>query len=193
LLGRSLETAFFFLKQASAETNSVKKTFFIELAANVFSVDTLRAFRMYDTVQYILKHTNTKVLALTWEGHSWERLACYAANTASRKILCIGYQHTILFPSSHALKRSIGQAYDPDIILTVGSVTKKIMESSPGLENVIIKEYGSPRLKVKRSYERNKPLQNGCLVAPEGLIDECIRLFTFGIKIYFQNPSNHAF
>jgi hypothetical protein len=191
LLSRALSTALFFIKQAFSETNSTKKYFFIELAANTFSVDTLRAFRIHEIVKHIIQHTNIQAIALTWEGHSWERLVCHAAKTAPRKILSIGYQHTILFPSSHALKRSFDPMYDPDRILTVGEITKNILASSPGMNQIAIKEYGSPRLKEKKKYTEKTVLQNGCLVAPEGLIDECIRLFTLGIETAKLLPDIH--
>jgi hypothetical protein len=188
LLIQSLKAAIFFLKQAFSENDPIKRSFLFELSLNVFSVDTLRAFRIYGIVTKAISSTNVHTLILTWEGHSWERLLCYAANTAARKITSIGYQHTILFPSSHALKRSIGKMYDPYVILTVGSVTKNIIASSPGAEKIKVTEYGSPRLQANRTYKHKETIQNGCLVAPEGLVNECIILFVFGIETAKRMP-----
>lgn len=188
LLTRSLKTTVFFLKQGFSEKDPVKRSFLFELSLNVFSADTIRAFRMYDIIKQAMATTKTRTLMLTWEGHSWERLLCYAANTAMHKLTSIGYQHTILFPSSHALKRSIGSMYDPDIILTVGTVTKNIIASSPDIGKVKVQEYGSPRLQVAQTYSNAETIQNGCLVAPEGLINECITLFVFGIETAKQMP-----
>jgi hypothetical protein len=78
--------------------------------------------------------------------------------------------------------------YDPDIILTVGTVTKDIIVSSPGIGKIRVQEYGSPRLTVNRTYNNKEVIQNGCLVAPEGLINECIILFVFGIEAAKQMP-----
>jgi hypothetical protein len=80
------------------------------------------------------------------------------------------------------LKQSRGAAYDPDMILTVGTVTRDILAASPGLKNVTIKAYGSPRLTKEPAYTTVGPLQDACLVAPEGLADECMVLFTFAVK-----------
>jgi hypothetical protein len=182
LIRRSIKTAFIFFKQYLKEKDALKKSFLLELTGNTLSAHTLRAYRLYEMVKYLAEHTNIKVIALTWEGHSWERMVCNAAKTAGRKITSIGYQHTILFPSSHALKKSVGSAFDPDIILTVGTVTRDILKASPDLQHVIIKEYGSPRLTGKQNDAVNKQIQNGCLVAPEGLVNECLILFTFAIE-----------
>lgn len=179
---KSLKTAALFLHQYFFEKDSLKKSFLLELTRNVFSADTIRAFRIYESILFLIKESAIKTVALTWEGHSWERLVCSAIKNANRKILVVAYQHTILFPSSHALKRSTGTIYDPDIILTVGAVTKKVIESAPGLAAVEVIEYGSPRLRKKSSFSCNGTLQNGCLVAPEGLINECIILFVFGVE-----------
>lgn len=182
LLARSLKTAFFFLKQSFLEKDALKRSFLSELSANVFSPDTIRAFKIYETIKTLIERSGIHSVVLTWEGHSWERLICYAAKHTGKKINTIAYQHTILFPSSHALKRSIGIDYDPDIILTVGAVTKKIIESSPGFNSVKVLEYGSPRLVKRNIYSGDDRLQNACLVAPEGLINECIILFVFGVE-----------
>lgn len=200
IVKQSFTSYIFFLKRALSEKEVVRRSFLTELARNTFSADTLRAFRIYRTIQYIINHTNNQVLAFTWEGHSWERLCCHAAKTAQRKIVSIAYQHTTLFPSSHALKRSIGNDYDPDVILTVGAVTRDIIQSAVS-EKILVKEYGSPRLTAKAGYSVDGPVRNACLVAPEGLINECIILFTFGIEaarllpdvdfIFRTHPSVH--
>ena len=178
-LRMAVNTYFFFMKQCFSEKDNFKKSFLSELARNAFSTDTIRAFRIYETVRSILLNTDTRLLSLTWEGHSWERLVCYAAKQADHPITVIGYQHTILFPSSHAIKRSIGKIYQPDIILTVGSVTKKIMKD---IGEIKVLEYGSPRLKEKNLYKGNDHIPNACLVAPEGLTEQSILLFAFGVE-----------
>jgi hypothetical protein len=89
------------------------------------------------------------------------------------------------------LKRTAGPEYDPDIILTVGTVTRDILASSPGMENVKIKPYGSPRLAPGHVDEMNTELQDGCLVAPDGVINECIILFTFAIEVAKLMPGTN--
>jgi hypothetical protein len=182
MIGRCLKTTLFFLKQYLKEKEPLKRSFLLELTGNSLSPHTLRAYREYEIISTILNYTNTKVVALTWEGHSWEKMICHAAKTTNRKIQCIGYQHTILYPSSHSLKRSVGCTYDPDIILTVGAVTQEILSSSPDLAKIKIQAYGSPRLHREHAGRIKKQIQNGCLVAPDGVFNECIILFTFSLE-----------
>ncbi len=182
LLGRCLKTAGFFFKQYLREKEPLKKSFLLELSGNTLSPHTLRAYRLFESISAFVQNTNTQVIALTWEGHSWEKMVCHAARTAGRKIRSIGYQHTILYPSSHSVKRSVGAAFDPDIILTVGSVTRDILRSSDCLDKINIQVYGSPRITTARGERIQRQIQNGCLVAPDGLVNECIILFTFAIE-----------
>lgn len=182
LLWMSLQTAAFFFKQHRKEKDPLKRSFLLELTGNTLSAHSLRGYRLFEVAKYIFANTQCKAVALTWEGHSWEKMVCHAAKTADRKVVSIGYQHTILFPSSHALKTSAGAAFDPDIILTVGSVTREILAASADLKKVKIIPYGSPRLKGNEVYDTSRDIKNACLVAPEGLVNECVLLFSFAIE-----------
>lgn len=183
LLLQSLAKTILFFKAYLREKDSLKKNFLFELTASTLSPHTLRALRLYKMMQYIGVHTGIKVVVLTWEGHSWEKMICCAAKTANRKITCVGYQHTILFPSSYALKKAQQPFFAPDIILTVGTVTKSILQQSPDLNGVKIIAYGSPRLKAGDVSVLRTQLQNACLVAPEGLVNECLILFPFAVAV----------
>ena len=183
LLFQSLAKTVLFFKAYLREKNSLKKSFLFELTASTLSPHTLRALRLYRMMQYLTDHTGIKVVALTWEGHSWEKMICCATKTANRKITCVGYQHTILFPSSYALKKAQRPFFAPDIILTVGAVTQSILQQSPDLKGVKIMAYGSPRLKAGDESVLHTQLQNACLVAPEGLVNECLILFPFAVAV----------
>lgn len=183
LLLRSLAKTLLFFKAYLQEKDSLKKSFLFELTASTLSPHTLRALRLYKMIQYLSVHTGIRVVALTWEGHSWEKMVCCAAKTAGREITCLGYQHTILFPSSYALKKAQSPFFAPAIILTVGSITKSILERSADLNGVKIVAYGSPRLKAGDVSVLHTQLQNACLVAPEGLVNECLILFPFAVTV----------
>lgn len=183
LLLQSLARTLLFFKAYLREKDSLDKRFFFELAASTLSPHTLRALRLYRMMQYLYVHTDIRMVALTWEGHSWEKMICCATKTAQRNSSCVGYQHTILFPSSYALKKAQHAFYTPDLILTVGDVTKQILQQSPDLAGVKIIAYGSPRLKAGDVSVLHTQLQQACLVAPEGLVNECLILFPFAVSV----------
>lgn len=56
-------------------------------------------------------------------------MAFHAARAINPEVQCIGYQHTVLFPRTHALKRPLGASFDPDAILTIGHVTGDILKA----------------------------------------------------------------
>jgi hypothetical protein len=129
-------------------------------------------------------------LIVTWEGHAWERLAFHAARSVDPAIQCIGYQHTVLFPRSHALRRSLGRCYDPDVILTIGDVNREVLSRSEGLRGTTIVTYGSHR-RPPAARPRAHDASTRCLVIPEGLELECLTLFDFALSAAPRLPSLH--
>ena len=63
-----------------------------------------------------MQKLNPKTLICTYEGYSWERLCFQRAKSFSKKIKCIGYQHTPVINSNYSIKRNIQRNYDPDVI-----------------------------------------------------------------------------
>lgn len=182
LLRQRLRTALYFFKQYRKEKDPLRKSFLLELSGNTLSAHTLRAYRVYEVVKHLCGRTQIHTVAFTWEGHSWEKMICAATKTTARTITSIGYQHTILFPSSHALKKSNGKDFDVDVIVTVGNITRDILRASPDLSNVRIETYGSPRLTKEPAYKMDASPRRACLVTPEGLVNECRTLFSFAIE-----------
>ena len=60
----------------------------------------------------------------TYEGYAWERMAFYGARLADRKPQCIGYTHAPIFKLQHSLKRRLSIEYNPDLIMTSGTIQK---------------------------------------------------------------------
>jgi len=113
------------------------------------------------------------------------------ARSASPDIRCIAYQHASLFRLQHAIFRSLSKEYNPDVILTAGTVTKKRLESLLRLDKIPIYLLGSPRSLVdfRASNKCNvNSDQITCLVLPEGLDSECHLLFDFSLKCAILLP-----
>lgn len=153
----------------------------LEAARHAITRSTVASLRLYDAVKRLCVRFRPRAVIVTWEGHAWERLAFHAARTVVPNVLCIGYQHTILFPRTHALKRSLGKSYDPDVILTVGEVNRDVLRMSHGLRGIPIVIYGSHRRAAVVVQRRGGDEPTRCIVIPEGLESECMALFDFAL------------
>jgi hypothetical protein len=131
-----------------------------------------------------------KVIVVTHEGHAWERVAFAAARSAHPNVWCIGYQHAAVFRLQHAIRRNIAREYNPDQILTAGSVSKAQLDAASGLDGIPISVLGSNRNSKSGKktpehpiHEDREDCSNGraCLVLPEGIPNECHLLFEFSL------------
>ena len=160
-------------------------------AVEAFSDSTLFALRIGIQVRNLVECTRASVIIITAEGHSWERVAIHAAREASPNISCISYQHAALFRFQHSLQRRLSPTFDPDIILTSGAVSKRILSENIRDDRQQILKIGSSRwlntnpsgAKPKNSYDRAI-----CLVLPEGIISECRLLFEFSLRCARARP-----
>ena len=128
---------------------------------------------------------------VTYEGHAWERIMFSNARKVKPEIKCIGYQHSRIFRMQHSLHRSLGKDFDPDIILTSGTIGKNYLRSFKNLNSTKIIVIGSDRFNHFKKFKKvikcnlNK---NTCLVIPEGLISECLSLFKFSLIYASKYP-----
>ena len=142
---------------------------------------TIWSLRLGLQIKKLVSKLKAKCLIITYEGHSWERVAFASAREASAHIQCIGYQHATLFNGQHAIKRVLGKPYDPDIILTSGSTSKNQFDESPMSDVAKIIELGSNRF---MKYGEVNKISNTitCIVLPEGIETECKLLFKFSLN-----------
>ncbi len=188
ILGNCVSSFFLFFKRYLKETDRDKRSFLLETTLQTLAPASFHALRLHANMIHVIDHSNVATIFMTWEGHSWERLIVHATKHAKRKIKSIGYQHTILFPDSHGLKRFISDAFNPDIVLTVGTVTAGILTSSGGLKDAAIIPYGSHRRSQKKVDTLTETKIKKCLVTPEGVPRESNLLFNYAIEAAKQLP-----
>ena len=151
----------------------------------VASGGTVSALRLGKQIEALVRHLKPRALLVTYEGHSWERIAFEAARSVSPQIVCIGYQHAALFNLQHALQRQLSNPYNPDAILTSGFVARDRLMKSHELSEIFIECMGSNRSFERSSIAgwRNPRIDRKvCLVLPEGIFTECNLLFGFSIN-----------
>ena len=155
--------------------------------ASEFSVlsPSLQNLRLHDQIEMICRQLLPSMVITLYEGHAWERCVWHAAREANQRTLCVGYQHTILRKHSHALKRSLSPhrtGYDPDLILTLGRITQKMLEGSEGLSSVKKMVYGTHR-RFDTRIEITEPKTTATfLVLPEGVESESMYLFDLALS-----------
>ena len=129
----------------------------------------------------MIKIKQPKIVFLTFEGHSWERLIINKVKSINKNIICIGYVHTIFFPNQHASLVNYKKSFMPDHIFVSGETTKLMFDKK--LFNIIpVKVIGSHKIIEKKINKKNK-VETNILILPEGFISEANLLINFGIDL----------
>jgi hypothetical protein len=156
----------------------------------VLSSRSIASLRFYIQFKQLFKILRPKVLILTYEGHSWERLAFAAAREIIPEVKCIGYHHTINFPLQHASNRLLGNNFDPDIVLTAGDISKNQFQKYFNQNLVKVKTLGIHRRVINKDVNSIRFNESStCLVVPDGIISEVLILFNFVISAAKNNPN----
>jgi len=182
---RSLWLALAFLNNLDS-TSEVNRAL-LNAKINAFSPSTIRNLIFADQIGGLVKQLSPKIIITTYEGHAWERLAFYYARKAYSDVKCVAYQHAPIFKYQHAIRRGIGNGYDPDIILTSGFISAKQLKKHKKLKNSKIFTLGSGR--YLDPHIEAKGDGDICLVAPEGTIYECNILFSFALRCANENKN----
>ncbi|MDP2127588.1 MAG: hypothetical protein Q8K97_09420 [Pseudohongiella sp.] len=160
-------------------------------ATKALAPDSISTLRFYLQIKRIAEQSGATAIAVTYEGHAWERLAFSAGRSASPSIHCIGYQHAILFPRQHAIKQHLGREYNPDVILTSGEVTRDVLHAAAGLRSVRVVSVGTHR-QDKSSMSLADKIRNtsspACLVIPDGTMEECLTILSVVLEAAGQAP-----
>ena len=179
-------------KESHKEKKQRKKQALIYAAGQALSMSSIQLLRFYYQMQDVIRIVRPKSLVVTYEGHAWEKLAFSAARSIKADTRCVGYQHAILFPRQHAIKRSLGEAYDPDLILTAGDITGEILKQERSLANIEISTVGTHRQEdaVTNIYDKLKSkLPLSCLVIPDGNESDCLNIIRFTYKAALNIPN----
>lgn len=159
----------------------------IEYLKSVFS-----NIRISEQVLFLIKLHQPKYLFFTYEGHAWERIVIKKVKEFFPKIKIIAYQFSIVTKYHHSMFRPLNKIYNPDIIMTSGSITADLFRRKKLDKTSKILIYGSDKF-AKKMYT-NLP-ENNIVILPEGFLNETKILFDFCIlastnlpdfKFYFR-------
>ena len=167
------------------EKDNLKKKIFYNAANSSISVETSHAIRIGRQVEQIIKKARPKILLITFEGYSWERVAIYFSKKTKKKIKCIGYLHSAIFKNQHSIFRTLNKDYDPDIIFLSSENMKR--QYNKMSKNMSLNTFSLGSLKK----DNNKKLVirgKACLVLPEGIFEESKLMLDFVLECANQNP-----
>ena len=162
---------------------------FKEASMQALSSSTANNLRLKKQVSEILKIVKPKCIMVTYEGHAWERLIFSEARKIDSNIKCIGYQHALI-NGQHAIYRSLGEKYDPDIIATSGVIDLVKLEKRINNNKTIKINIGTSKKILYESMPNNDSLQKGrtCLVLADGGREGCIQMLLFANTLASLNP-----
>ena len=169
-------------KHSKIAKSNIEKNVAKLAAGYALSGGSIGTLRCADQIKSLINTLKPGVIILTYEGHSWERLAFKAAKSIDANILCIGYQHATVFYRQHGLTRLLGLGYDPDVILTSGQVARNYLQAQKELSDVSIDVLGSVRFRCINTSKSEIIDKGSCLVIPEGVDDEAYSLFHFSLE-----------
>jgi hypothetical protein len=155
-----------------------KINFFLTLT--YFSNSSLFNLRMYHQFSYYFKKVSVKTVIFTFEGHAWEKLLVLAARKAGVKKI-IAYQHANISEFQNSIFKFHG-------IYKVDHVLSSNMHGFEKLSKVYnnVKLVGSLRVNKKTSVNNFRSFLKKrhftCLVVPDGILSECINLFSYTLE-----------
>ncbi len=182
------ETAAALRAEARIEADAKKNLFLQHAAADAGSAASRAALRIGYQVGELVRRLQPKLIVTTFEGHGWERLAFRSARDANPEIICAGYHHAVLFPLQHALSRRLGNSFDPDLILTAGTVTRDYFSNLPDLAGIPLKILGSARAADPLNQVEKPSHANHCLLLPEGLLSESLLFSRLAVRLAMLRP-----
>ena len=149
-----------------------------EASIRTFSIDFYKAIIFNYQIKKSLAQINPKVIITTLEGHPREKMLFFHARELDRKTLCIGYQHTVLFPKQNSIFHYANINCMPNMIFTPGKINNEVMLRSFSEDKKIqITNVGSHRI---YKYEKsNAPLRlnKNCLILPDGNLED-LKIFS---------------
>ena len=100
----------------------------------IFSIDnvarSVQSQRIANQVSIFAKKFKIKKIFITFEGQPYEKLLCHQVRENNKRVICIGYQFSILRKFQHSMFLNVKKKYFPDIIFSVNNYNKKILSQN---------------------------------------------------------------
>lgn len=174
-------------------SSNFQKRIKYQAAVASFSSSTYSNYRLAVLVQHYVKNNQVKRIFTTYEGHPWERLIFAFARKVNPGIICIGYQHALVFRKQHAIRRKLNKNFEPDYILCSGEHGLQQFHAIDYLPSNKLICFGSNRtstIKREKLAVSSKKLTT-YLMLSEGDLIECLPLVEFVLKLAKKHLEKH--
>ena len=114
-------------KDSIKEKDIFKKKVLKHASYQALTISSFKSCIYFFELYEILDKLKPRFVLTTFEGHAREKLTFFCSKLFSKKIISIGYQHTILFPKQNSIKNYVSKKFIPDMIFTPGEINKKIL------------------------------------------------------------------
>lgn len=187
--GTSFRNSGFILWQMIKESGSLIKNalkagckgerdYLLALAAAQLDHKTFDAFKLSSAVSEICGNLRPSLLIITFEGYSWERLACKLIHEKFPQVVVIGYQHAVITGGPRAINHKFGGGIDPDHIVCTGPYVKQRLVAEGDFRPKDLTIIGTPKTLAQNYLSCEKRMtQDQCILAvPEGVMSETLIL-----------------
>lgn len=138
--------------------------------------------RFGNQVQNLIKCIKPKILIIPFEGHAWERIVINNAKRTFKNLKVASYQFSAHTKYQHSIFRPLKKEYNPDVIFTTGSITKKIFKKKYKCE---VKILGSKKYYINKSQKIKK---NNFLIIPDAFETEMKFFYNFCVMAAKRYP-----
>jgi len=147
-------------------------------------------FLHYWSTRNLLKTASVETFLMTHENNPWEKMCTLSIREVSPKTKVIWYQNTVMPQAALNMFRAKGEADNspaPDLILTLGESTKRIMQKYGSYENLRVE----PSCGLKFEYLFNNSIgerrkQGNILILLEGIFDS-YRVVNYVLRMLKDN------
>lgn len=190
LLARALRARRAMRRAAATAAEPFDRIVAAEAARHMSLQLVLPALRLHAQVRAICERLRSRIVVTLYEGHAWERCVWAGVDAAGPAALRVGYQHTVVWRLTHAIRTAPGgsRQYRPDVVLTSGPLTAEDLRTNGDLGGAEVLPFGSYRRPGPTVVADAPASGDGILVLPDGIISETAILFGFACEAARATP-----
>ena len=180
-----LKSLIYFINIYLNETDLKKKYLIIIVIKNIFQGRETENLKYIFNLKKILITSKPKYFITTFEGSSHEKIFFKLSKEINKECVNIGYQHNFLIKSQNSIFNNKIKSTFPDIIFTSSLNNQNVLKKRSFYKDVKILNIGKINQSNLNKIRLRK--QKICLLCPEGLYEETIKMINFFENFKIKN------